>query len=67
MDEDSISKLEDTLIRRWVKSEYSIKLQQYALWNMTPQEAVDYLKQLSPHAFKNIKTADIEKAARRKD
>lgn len=60
-----ISKPEDYVIRLWIKNEYGIKIPQWGFWNMTPGEAVDFLKEKDRTKFKSITAEDIIKAARR--
>lgn len=62
MDDNKISKPEDQLVRNWVKRTTGVKIRQYDLWNLTPEQAVVRLFK----EYKVIVTVDdIEKAARR--
>lgn len=65
MDDDKISKPEDQIIRNWIKRIYGVRVPQYELWNLTPDQAVKRLKSISP-TLANVTVDDIEKAARRK-
>ena len=60
-----ISKPEDYIIRQWIKQVHGIKVPQWALWKMTPGEAVDYLKEINRVSFSKLTEADIIRAARR--
>lgn len=65
MTNEKISKPEDQIIRRWIRNRFGVKVPQWALWNLTPREAVEYLKEEKPAVFPKLTAADIEKAARR--
>lgn len=63
----TISKPEDLIIRQWIRKNYKVRVSQYALWKMTPAEAVEYLKEINRSAFSKITVADIIEAARREE
>lgn len=60
---EPFSKPEDQIVRRWISARFGVRVPQYGLWKMTPQEAAEYLHQFPSLA--KIKAEDLVSAAKR--
>lgn len=61
-DEGKISKPEDQILRNWIKRIYGVKIPQFDLWNLTPEQVV---KRLQKDYSLIVTVDDIKKATRR--